>query len=45
MIGLLAVLDAADVSGPYILRRTDSTSPLEDLADARETLARLLPTR
>jgi len=42
-IGILAVLDAAEVPGPYILRRTDSTSPVTDLADARDTLKQLLP--
>lgn len=43
LVGILAVLDAADVRGPYILRRTDSTSPVADLADARDTLKALLP--
>jgi sugar phosphate isomerase/epimerase len=43
LIGVLAVLDTADVPGPYILRRTDATSPIADLADARDTLEKLLP--
>lgn len=43
IVGLLAVLDAGDVPGPYILRRTDSTSPVADISDGRDTLCRLLP--
>lgn len=42
LVGILAVLDAADMRGPYILRRTDSTSPVADLTDARDTLMQLL---
>ncbi len=43
LVGLLAVLDAADYQGPYILRRKDSNDPTKDIQDARDTLKRLLP--
>lgn len=43
LVGLLAVLDAAEYQGPHIIRRTDSQSPAQDIQDARETLKRLLP--
>jgi len=43
LVGVLVALETADMPGPYILRRTDSTSPIADLADARDTLKRLLP--
>jgi len=43
LVGILAVLETADMPGPYILRRTDSTSPVADLTDARDTLKKLLP--
>jgi sugar phosphate isomerase/epimerase len=35
---ILMLLDAADYAGPYILRRTDSATPAQDLADARAAL-------
>lgn len=43
LIGVLAALEAADYAGPYILRRTDSQTPLADIQDARDVLTRLLP--
>jgi len=43
LVGTLAVLDAADIRGPYILRRTDSVDPVHDLTAGRDTLTRLLP--
>ncbi|MGD2110240.1 MAG: sugar phosphate isomerase/epimerase family protein [Phycisphaerae bacterium] len=43
LVGLLAILDAADYQGPHIIRRTDSQNPARDLSDARETLKHLLP--
>jgi sugar phosphate isomerase/epimerase len=41
-VGLLAALHDTDYSGPFVLRRTDSTQPEKDLAEARETLRRWL---
>ena len=43
LVGLLAVLDAADYPGPYIIRRIDSNNPAQDIQDAREALKRILP--
>jgi sugar phosphate isomerase/epimerase len=40
---ILMLLDAADYAGPYILRRADSTTPAQDLAEARTTLLREMP--
>lgn len=40
---VLALLDAAEYAGPYILRRTDSANPASDLTSARDVLERLLP--
>ena len=42
---LLALLDAAEYSGPYILRRVDSVTPAQDLAEARGALQRELNAR
>jgi sugar phosphate isomerase/epimerase len=44
LVGLLAVLDAADYHGPHIIRRTDSQNPAQDIHDAREELKRLMPS-
>jgi len=41
--GVLALLDAAEYAGPYILRRTDSPNPVSDLTSAHNVLKRLLP--
>ncbi len=43
LLGVLAMLDAADYREPYILRRTESHTPAADLTQARESLQRLLP--
>ena len=43
LIGVLAALGAADYAGPFILRRTDSKTPVADIQDARDVLTRLLP--
>jgi len=43
MIGVVAALHAADYQGPYILRRMDSQTPLEDLEAGRERLIECLP--
>jgi len=43
LIGVLAALGAADYAGPYILRRTDSHTPVADIQDARDVLTHLLP--
>lgn len=40
--GLTVVLDAAEFSGAYILRRTSSQTPITDLRHGRDVLARLL---
>jgi sugar phosphate isomerase/epimerase len=42
VVGLLSALRDLGYAGPYILRRTDSVSPADDLHDAREALKRLL---
>lgn len=42
LVGVLATLSAVDYTGPYILRRTDSQTPIADLQDARDMLSRLL---
>lgn len=42
LISVLAMLSAADYAGSYVLRRTDSQTPIEDIASARDDLARLL---
>lgn len=38
-VGVLAILQAAQYSGSYILRRRDSLSPMEDIGHARDVLA------
>ena len=43
LVDVLATLDAAAYPGPYILRRTDSHTPVADLQRARATLQQLLP--
>lgn len=43
LVGVLATLSAADYAGPYILRRTDSPTPVADIREARDKLIRLLP--
>lgn len=43
MIGVLAVLSAAEYPGPYILRRVDSQNPVVDIERARGILAGWLP--
>jgi sugar phosphate isomerase/epimerase len=43
LVGMLAALSAADYRGSYIIRRTDSGTPLADIEDARDTLLNLLP--
>ncbi|MGB2987969.1 MAG: sugar phosphate isomerase/epimerase family protein [Phycisphaerae bacterium] len=43
LIGILAALSAAEYTGPYILRRTDSQNPTADIENARDVLRRLLP--
>ena len=42
LTGVLAMLQAAEYSGPWILRRNDSPNPTADLQDAREVLNRYL---
>ncbi len=42
LVGILAMLDMADYSGSYILRRMDSQTPVADLARARDVFQRLL---
>ena len=44
-IGLLSALSGMDYAGPYILRRTDSPQPEDDLRQGRDTLTKLLPPR
>ena len=39
----LALLAAADYTGPQILRRTDSARPAQDLAHAKSELESLVP--
>jgi len=43
LVGLMTVLDAAQYRGPYILRRTDSASPVQDLRDGLEFIKRESP--
>jgi sugar phosphate isomerase/epimerase len=43
LIGLLGRLESVEYGGPYIIRRTDSQRPVEDIQAARDTLLRLLP--
>jgi sugar phosphate isomerase/epimerase len=43
LVGILAMLDAADYGGAYIIRQTSSESPMEDIQAARSVLARSLP--
>lgn len=43
MIGVLAALQGADFRGPYIIRRCQSDTPLEDLQVGHDRLTRLLP--
>ena len=43
MMGLLAILSAAEYAGPYILRRTDSVNPAADIDRARGILSGWLP--
>ena len=43
MLGLLAVMSAAEYAGPYILRRTDSQNPIADIERARGILSGWLP--
>jgi len=40
LVGILEALASADYNGPYILRRTESTNPSQDLIAARDTLKR-----
>ena len=42
-IGVLAGLSAADYSGAYILRRTDSQTPAADIAQAENVFTGMLP--
>ncbi len=41
--GLLAVIDVLDYRGAYILRRSDSATPTEDVLAGRDMLAKMLP--
>ena len=41
--GLMAVLDAAEYRGAYVVRRTESLDPSADLNAARDVLAGMLP--
>jgi sugar phosphate isomerase/epimerase len=43
LIGLLGQLASVDYGGPYIIRRTDTARPADDIEAARDTLRRLLP--
>jgi len=43
LVGVVAMLESADVPGPYILRRSDARAPATELADARDTLQQILP--
>ena len=43
MVGLLAVLSAADYTGPYILRTVDSQNPAADIEKARTVFGGWLP--
>lgn len=42
LVSVLAMLSAAEYAGPYILRRTDSQTPIEDISSGRDDLAKLL---
>lgn len=42
LVSVLVMLSAAEYAGPYVLRRTDSQNPIEDILRARDDLARLL---
>jgi sugar phosphate isomerase/epimerase len=41
-VGILAMLQASEFRGPFIVRRTDSPRPIPDLQAAREALAHML---
>lgn len=41
-LGILDVLDAAEFDGPQILRRTASATPIPDIEQARDVIARML---
>lgn len=43
LLGLLAVMSAAEYAGPYILRRADSQNPVADIEQARGILSGWLP--
>ena len=43
LTGLLGILDAVDYAGPYVLRRTNSQTPVADLEHARNVLTGMLP--
>ena len=43
MIGVVAALHAADYQGPYIVRRIDSQTPVEDIEVGRDRLIECLP--
>ena len=42
MIGVLAALDGTDYHGPYIVRRIQSETPIEDLQIGRDRLEKML---
>ena len=44
-VGILQLLDEAEYQGPYIVRRTESSCPADDILLARETFKRMLPHR
>lgn len=44
MLGLLAVMSAAEYAGPFILRRADSQNPVADIEHARGILSGWLPS-
>jgi sugar phosphate isomerase/epimerase len=43
LVGVLAMLNAAQYAGAHIIRRTDSQSPVQDIQDARDVLLGSLP--
>ena len=43
LTGMLALLDTADYGGDYIVRRTDSQTPIDDIAQGRDVLESILP--
>jgi L-ribulose-5-phosphate 3-epimerase len=43
MIGVIAALHASEYRGPYIVRRFDSATPVDDLLAARDRLLDFLP--